>query len=389
MSEVSTAAEYAPAVSEGARSAKGLIEEEELFLAPQWKLIWWKFLEHKMAVASAIVLAILYFAAAFCEFLSPYTPLERDPKHVLAPPHGIHFFDEDGFHLRPFVYAKKMTRDPVTTTRIYEEDRTTKYPLRLFVRGQEYTMWGLFETDLHLFGAAGEGVVYLFGTDGLGRDMLTRILYGARISLSIGLVGVMMSFLIGLTLGGVAGFFGGWVDTMIQRAMEIIRTFPSIPLWMALSVALPPKMPPLLNYFGITVILSFIGWTSLARVARGKVLSIKNEDFVIAARVCGASTARIIRVHLIPSFLSHIIASLTLSIPGMILGETALSFLGLGLRDPVVSWGVLLNRAQNIYTIAFTPWQFIPGLFIIITVLSFNFFGDGLRDAADPYSAPT
>lgn len=389
MSQVSTPAKYPPAVSEAAGAAKGALEEEELFLASQWKLMWWKFLEHKMAVAGGIVLAILYFTGAFCEFLSPYTPMERDPKHVLAPPHRIHFLDEDGFHLRPFVYAKKMARDPVTAARIYEEERTVKHPLVLLVRGQSYKMWGLFKTDLHLFGAAGEGVVYLFGTDGLGRDMLTRVLYGARISLSIGLVGVMLGFFIGLPLGGIAGFFGGWVDTMVQRMMEVIRSFPSIPLWMALSAALPPKMPPLLNYFGVTVILSFIGWTSLARVARGKVLQLRNEDFVTAAVVSGASTTHILGVHLIPSFLSHIIASLTLAIPRMILGETALSFLGLGLRDPVVSWGVLLNRAQNIYAIAFTPWQFIPGLFIVITVLSFNFLGDGLRDAADPYTAPT
>lgn len=249
-------------------------------------------------------------------------------------------------------------------------------------------MWGLFKWDRHLFGTE-EGVAYLFGTDTLGRDMLTRIMYGARISLTIGFVGVMSSFLIGLTIGGIAGFFGGWVDSLVQRLIEVIRAFPSIPLWMALSAALPIKWPPLLNYFGITVVLSFVGWTSLARVTRGKILSLKNEDFVVAAQVCGASTARIIRVHLIPSFLSHIIAGLTLAIPGMILGETALSFLGLGLRDPLVSWGVLLQKSQNIHSIAFSPWLFLPGLFIITTVLSFNFFGDGLRDAADPYIAPT
>jgi peptide/nickel transport system permease protein len=341
-----------------------------------------------MAVAGGIVLALLYFMAIFCEFLAPYTPAARDSEYIAAPPQPIRFVDESGFHLRPFVYARKSTRDPHTMLRVYVDDPTTKYPLKLFVRGQEYKMWGLFKSDLHLFGAEG-GVAYLFGTDNLGRDLLTRIMYGARISLTIGFVGVMSSFLIGLTIGGIAGFLGGLVDSLIQRFIEVIRAFPTIPLWMALGAALPIKWPPLLNYFGITVVLSLVGWTSLARVTRGKILSLRNEDFVVAAQVSGASTARIIRVHLIPSFLSHIIAGLTLAIPGMILGETSLSFLGLGLREPLVSWGVLLQRSQNIQSIIFTPWLLLPGLFIIITILSFNFFGDGLRDAADPYTAAT
>ena len=229
-------------------------------------------------------------------------------------------------------------------------------------------------------------MIHLFGTDNLGRDMFSRIVYGARISLSIGLLGVFVSFLLGLATGALSGLVGGWVDNLIQRIIEIIRSFPEIPLWMGLSAALPPKWSPVMTYFGITIILSFIGWTSLARVARGKILALKNEDFVVAAGFSGASTARVIGVHLIPSFFSHIIASLTLAIPSMILGETSLSFLGLGLRDPVISWGVLLFKSQNIHTIAFTPWLFIPALFVIVAVLCFNFVGDGLRDAADPYA---
>jgi peptide/nickel transport system permease protein len=393
MTQVSQTAQDLPEGQAGAgtspwASTEEIRKEEETFLASQWKLTWWKFLEHKMAVAGGITLALLYFVAIFCEFLAPYTPMARDSKYATAPPQRIRFVDEDGFHLQPFVYAMESTRDPNTMLRAYTNDEITKYPLKLFVRGQEYKMWGFLRSNLHLFGTE-TGVAYLFGTDTLGRDMLTRIMYGARISLTIGLIGVMLSFLIGLTIGGIAGFFGGWVDNLIQRLIEVIRAFPSLPLWMSLSAALPVKWSPLLNYFGITVVLSLVGWTSLARVTRGKILSLKNEDFVVAAEISGASRGRIIRVHLIPSFLSHIIAGLTLAIPGMILGETTLSFLGLGLRDPVVSWGVLMQKSQNIHSIAFTPWLFLPGLFIVITVLSFNFFGDGLRDAADPYTAAT
>jgi len=359
----------------------------ELYMASQWRLMWWRFRKHKLAMASACVLIFLYLIAIFCEFVAPYGPNDRDRRYVQGPPEGIHFIDHEGsFHLWPFVHGKKQSMNSETWERTFEPVHGEMYPLRLFVRGAEYKMWGLFKTNVHLFGTDG-GHLYLFGTDKLGRDLFSRVVYGARISLSIGLVGVGLSFFLGIVLGGVAGYYGGWVDSVVQRTIEILRCIPSIPMWMALSAALPAHWPSLYVYFGITVILSLLGWTGLARVVRGKFLSLRNEDFVVAARLCGTSEPKIIFVHLLPSFLSHIITSATLAVPGMILGETALSFLGIGLRPPIVSWGVLLQRAQNLQAVAMAPWLLVPGVFVIIVVLAFNFVGDGLRDAADPYSA--
>jgi peptide/nickel transport system permease protein len=269
-------------------------------------------------------------------------------------------------------------------------DKTRQYPISFFVHSYPYKFWGLFETDLHFVGANVDPndlnqTFYLLGSDRLGRDQLSRILYGTRISLSIGLVGMTMSFFLGILLGGISGLYGGMIDTVIQRIIEFLRSVPTTPLWMALSAALPPTWPPVRVYFGITIILSFISWTGLARVVRSKFLSLREEDFVMAARIAGTGEMRIIFSHLLPSFLSYIIASLTLSIPGLILSETSLSFIGLGLRPPTISWGVLMKEAQNLVVVAKAPWLLIPGLFIVVTVLSFNFMGDGLRDAADPY----
>jgi len=363
---------------------EGISAEEKLYVASQWQLMWRKFKKHKLAIVGGSVLAIFYVVAIFCEFFSTQDIYKRNTKYVYCLPQRIRFFDEEGFHLRPFVYGFKRTRDPETLRRIYKEDKTKKYPIHFFVHGDKYKLWNLFPLDIHLLGTKG-GSIFLFGTDDLGRDLFSRNIYAARISLSIGLVGVSLSFVLGCILGGISGYYGGSTDMIIQRVIEFLISIPTIPLWMALTAALPPHWSPIKVYFGITIILSILGWCGLARVIRGKFLELREEDFTMAARIAGANERRIITRHLLPSFLSYIIVSLTLSIPYMILGETSLSFLGLGLRPPVVSWGVLLKDAQNVRTVTLHPWLLIPGLFVIITVLAFNFLGDGLRDAADPY----
>jgi len=364
-------------------------EEEKLYLAPYWKLMWWRFRKHKMALVSAAVLILLYLIAAFCEFVAPYDPDQYFIKYKLAPPTRIHIRDAEGhFHL-PFVYRIVRTKDPETLRDIYNEDTSTRYPIRLFVHGSEYKMWGLWKLDLHLFGLNvphEEQGIFLLGADRMGQDLFSRLCYGARISLSVGLVGVFLSMTLGIVLGGISGYYGGTVDTIIQRVIEFVRTIPSIPLWMALSAALPRDWPIVRVYFGITVLLSLIGWTGMARVVRGRFLALREEDFILAARLAGSSEMRIILRHMVPSFLSYVIASLTLAIPGMILGETGLSYLGLGLRAPAISWGVLLREAQNLRSLVLAPWVLLPALAVVISILAFNFVGDGLRDAADPYA---
>jgi peptide/nickel transport system permease protein len=361
-------------------------EGQEVYAASQWRLMWWKFRKHRVAVAMSLVILALYLTAIFCEFLAPDTLEHRQVAYAFAPPQRLRLVAEDGLHLWPFVYGLRGLRNPETLRRFYVEDHRRRYPLRLFARGEPYRLWGMLPMDRHMLGVARGGTLFLLGADHLGRDLLSRILYGARISLTIGLFGVLMSFVLGLTIGTASGYYGGWVDNLIQRAIEILRSFPSIPLWMALAAALPSSWSPLQVYLGITVVLSFLGWTGLAREVRGKILALREEDFATAALLAGASRWRIMTRHLLPSFMSHIIVSVTLAVPGMILGETALSFLGLGLRPPVTSWGVLLKEAQNVQAVAFQPWLLTPVIFVIVTVLAFNFVGDGLRDAADPYS---
>jgi peptide/nickel transport system permease protein len=364
--------------------APALVEKEALYRLTQWQLMWRKFRQHKAALVGGYVLLFVYLAAIVAQFLSPY-PIEQREERAFQPPQALHFRDENGFRLRPFVYGMTMTRDPASFKAIYVDEPDQKYPIRFFVRTWEYRLWGIFPTDLHFFGVDAPGYAFLLGTDELGRDMLSRILHGAQISLSIGLVGIALSFGIGLTLGGISGFFGGLTDVIIQRVIEFLRGIPTLPLWMALSAAVPPNWPPVAVYFGVTVVLATIGWTGLARVVRGKLLQLRAEDYVMAAEFIGASEARIIARHMLPGMASYLIVSLTLAIPGMILGETALSFLGLGLRPPVVSWGVLLQKAQNVQTLYGHPWTMLPAIAVITVVLAFNTFGDGLRDASDPY----
>lgn len=359
-------------------------EQERYYMASQWQMMWWKFLRHRLAVASGVVLAVFYLSILISEFLAPYHLHSRDAKHIFAPPQELHLFHEDEF-VGPFVYGLSYRLNMENLKREYTPDPDLVQPIRFFCSGDTYEFWGLFEASLHLMCPAEGGTLYLLGTDRLGRDMLSRIVYGTRISLTVGLIGISISFLLGLFFGGVSGYFGGWWDTLTQRLIEIIRSFPELPLWMALSAALPVTWSPTLIYFGITIILGLIDWTGLARAVRGKILALREEDFATAAQLMGASSSRIVGRHLIPSFMSHLIASATLSIPSMILGETALSFLGLGLRPPITSWGVLLNEAQNINVVALYPWLMLPVVPVIIVVLTLNFFGDGLRDAADPY----
>ena len=362
-----------------------LSAEDKYHLASQWRLMWQKLQRHKLAILGGIILVVLYLAAIFADFLSPYTAEQRFEKSDYHPPTPIHFFDEAGRFRGPFVYATTSARDPETLSRIYEPDINVLYPIRVFAHGSPYKLLGLFETDLHLFGVKEPGMIFLFGTDSIGRDLFSRTIYAARLSLSIGLIGVTVTFLIGVTLGGISGYFGGATDTLIQRVIEFLISVPTIPLWIALSAALPRDWSTVQIYFGIVIILSLVGWGGLARVVRGKLLELRELDYVLAARVSGVSEGSIISVHLLPNFASYLIVYVTLAIPDMILAETALSFLGLGLRSPAVSWGVLLEKAQNIHSVAVYWWTIIPALFVVVTVLAFNFLGDGLRDAADPY----
>jgi peptide/nickel transport system permease protein len=348
--------------------------------------MWWRFRKHKVAMVSAVIIILFYLVALGADFMAYADRDASEAQRTLLPPQPIHLFDQVRFS--PHVYALKGSRDPVTLQRVYKPDPDTKIPIILFAHGFQYRFLGFIKSDLHLIGAQGakaEETIFLLGTDVQGRDLWSRLMYATRLSLVIGLAGVTLSLFLGMLLGGISGYYGGAIDSVIQRVIEILRSIPTIPLWMGLAAAMPREWGIIQVYWAITIILSLIGWTGLARVVRGRFLSLREEDFVMAAELVGCSRLRIIFRHMLPSFMSHIIASTTLSLPAMILSETALSFLGLGLRPPAISWGVMLRQAQNIQAVASTPWLMLPALAVIIAVIAFNFLGDGLRDAADPY----
>lgn len=360
-----------------------------LVAANQWALIWHKFSRHRLAMVALVVVVLIYLVAAFAEFLAPYDPGKFDPRYTFAPPQPIHLFltDDTGTRFAPHVLGYKSQVDPKSFRRLFQPDPDKVIPIGFFVEGQPYKFWGIWEANRHFLGPVDPAdPFFLIGGDRLGRDLLSRTIHGTRISMSIGLVGVTFSLIIGLILGGISGYRGGLVDRVIQRVIEFIRSVPTIPLWLGLAAAMPKDWPPLQVYFSILIILSLIGWTEIARVVRGRFLSLRREDFVIAARLDGVSEFRLIMRHMMPSLYSHIIAAITLAIPNMILAETALSFLGLGLQPPIVSWGVLLQDAQNLRAITQAPWLFVPGLCVVVAVLALNFLGDGVRDAADPYA---
>lgn len=360
-------------------------QEERVEAASQWLLMWWKFRKSWLAVLGAIVVILSYLIAFNAEFFAPKTAEWYDEQYVFAPPQPIKLFYDGKWE--PFVYGYKFERDPRSFKKIFSVDYQTRIPIGLFIKGESYEWLGLISTDVHLFGAKNvDDPFFILGADKSGRDMLSRIIYGARISLTVGLIGVLMSLVIGVTIGGISGLVGGWVDNVIQRAIEILLTIPQVPILLALAAVVPPDWSPVQTYFVVSLIISLVSWTGMARVVRGRFLALRTEDFILAARLDGASQLRMILKHMLPSFLSHIIASITLSIPYMILNETFFSFLGVGLRPPAISWGILLQEARQIATVALFPWLLYPAAAVVIVVLSMNFMGNGLRDAADPYS---
>ncbi len=375
-------AEMAVGADELATSAA----EERISVATQWQLMWWRFRKHRLAMAGSVVVIAFYLTVIGADFLAYSDPAASEAQRSLIPPQAIQWFDNGRFS--PHVYAMKGKRDPITFKRVYAPDPEDRLPIQLFAEGFDYKLFGLINTNRHLIGVSGaktEETLFILGTDLQGRDLWSRLMYGTQTSLSIGLVSVFLSLFLGVTMGGLSGFYGGMVDTVIQRVIEILRSIPTIPLWMGLAAALPRDWDIMRIYFAITIIISLIGWTELARVVRGRFLSLREEDFVMAAELSGAGRMRIIYRHMVPAFLSHIIAATTLALPHMVLSETSLSFLGLGLRPPAISWGVLLQQAQNIQAVAISPWLLLPAIPVIIVILAFSFLGDGLRDAADPY----
>lgn len=364
------------------------VQEQTWQPLSQTQLMWRQFRKHRLGVIGAWVLAFIYLMVILAPFLAPSDYMLQRRNYVNHPPTKIRFVDAEGqFSWRPFVYGTKRTRDPITLAVSWDIDTTKKYPLYFLVRGNSYKFLGI-ESDLHLLGVDKDsgGQFFLFGTDRFGRDLFARTLYGGRVTLSVGVFGIIVSFVIGIVMGGISGYYGGWVDNIIQRLIELLRSFPRIPLWLALSMILPPTWSSVKVYFGVVTILAFLDWTGLARVVRGQFLNLRSKEFVEGAVALGVSDAGIIFRHILPNIMSYLIVTATLSFPGMIIGESSISFLGLGIKEPMTSWGLLLKDAQSMDVLLMQPWLMIPGLFIIVSVLAFNFMGDALRDAFDPYS---
>lgn len=373
------------------KAEKERIKQEKFYTASQWKLMGHKLMHHKLAIVSFLILAVLYLGMIFADFIAPQGLEDYSGKYSNASPTPLHFVHEGKF-IGPFIYSRNVERDAMRN-KVFVEDTSTPYKLKFFVHGKEYKMWGFIKSDLHLYGVddsnlseGAEPLVFMpFGADQLGRDIFTRVLLGSQVSLTVPLLGTAISFVLAIIIGGISGYYGGWVDTIIQRLIEVIASFPTLPLWMALSAAIPPGIPVVQVYIWITLIMSLMGWTGLSRTVRSRFLSLKKEDYVMAARLAGVSDVKIVAKHLVPGFMSYLIVNLTLGIPSMIMGETSMSFLGLGMRAPATSWGVLLQECQSVSNIANCPWKLIPLIFVAVSVLAFNFLGDGLRDAADPY----
>lgn len=354
----------------------------------QGQLVWRRFRRHKLGMLGGGVLILMYLLVIFAPFFSPHNPLQQRRDAIHHPPTSIHFVDSEGnFSLRPFVYNYTRERDPITLEVTWTENQEEKFPLYLFARGASYSLFGL-DMNIRLLNVDQDsgGRFFPFGTDRFGRDLLSRILLGGQVSLSVGIFGIVLSFIIGVVIGGISGFYGGWIDNTIQRLIELLRSFPRIPLWLALSMILPPQWSSVRVYFGVVTILSLIGWTGLARVVRGQFLNLREKEFVEAARAIGVGDGKIILRHILPNITSYLVVAATLAFPGMIIGESSISFLGLGIKEPMTSWGLLLKDAQSMDVLLMQPWLMIPGLFIIVTVLAFNFTGDALRDAFDPFA---